>query len=582
MPDERSGAVGTRLADLLGALRSSATLEQAAFALLRELVGVVTISIESAAYRKANLERCVLHLRPEGGYQALLMLQPGRDEVETPEEDPSFLSSATAWRHIQEHAAPVALDVLTGILVVDPGGASSTTKSTGFDGKQTLSLMRRRQTTHSLVMPLPDVGGTLAGQISLEAHCPQAVGKPFVWPACTPILRELVDLAAPYLLRLPAKGRTGEAEDPMLPVVGDKMRPIVRNLRVFAQHDETILLLGATGTGKSRMARWCHLRSHRAEGPFEIVDLNAVPADLQQGELFGWRKGSFTGAARDQVGAVGRANAGTLFIDEVDKLDLRAQASLLRVLEDGSYRAMGASHDETGDVRFVVGTNADLDKAIAEGRFLIDLYYRINVLPIRLPTLWERRDEITPWACFMVERRAGERGPVMIAPGALSPLLDHRWPGNLRQLDNVIRRAFALALVSHQEQDPRPDRLTIEHEHVVAALMMEQSNRGAEAGQVQGAPNLDAADALLPMQRAADWVAEQAAQRYERGQALPLDTVTSAFRGLVMMAAMDRNEAEAAFESLGRGNLVKSRNHQKSLRTAKEQIEALRAIVRES
>lgn len=582
MPDERSGAVGTQLAHLLDALRGSSTLEQASFALLCELSGVVTAAVESAAYRKANLERCVLHLRPEGGYQALLVLEPGRSEVQVPEEDPSFLSSATAWRHIQEHAAPVALDVLTGTLVVDPGGAGSKTKSTGFDGKQTLSVMRRRQTTHSLVMPLPDVGGSLAGQISLEAHCPQAMGKPFVWPECTPTLQALVDLAAPYLLRLPAKGRAQEAEDPMLPVVGEKMRPIVRNLRVFAQHDETILLLGATGTGKSRMARWCHRRSHRAQGPFEIVDLNAIPADLQQGELFGWRKGSFTGAARDQVGAVGRSNAGTLFIDEIDKLDLRAQASLLRVLEDGSYRAMGASHDETGDVRFVVGTNADLDQAIADGRFLIDLYYRINVLPIRLPTLSERRDEITPWARFMVERRAGERGSVVIASGALSPLLDHRWPGNLRQLDNVVRRAFALALVSHQEQDPHTDRLTIEHEHVVAALMMEQSNRRTDAGLAHGASGPSAADALLPMQRAADWVAEQAAQRYERGQALPLDTVTSAFRGLVMMAALDRNEVETAFESLGRGNLVKSRNHQKSLRTAKEQVEALRAIVRDT
>jgi DNA-binding NtrC family response regulator len=577
VPALGSGAVGEQLAGLLDALRGVSTLEQGASALLSALSRVVATAIESAGHRGARFERAILHLRPGGGYQGLLVLESGRAEVEIPDEDPSFLSSATAWRHVEAHRVPVAIDVLTGTLRVDPGGTSPAhpaAEGTGFDGKQTLSLMRRRQTTHLLVVPLADVGGALAGQISLEAHCPRAAGRPFVWPECVMALQALVELAAPRLLRLPARQPADSVGDPMLPIVGEIMRPIVRNLRVFARHDETILLLGATGTGKSRLARWCHARSHRAAGPFVVVDLNAIPPDLQQSELFGWRKGAFTGAARDQVGAVGRADKGTLFIDELDKLDLRAQASLLRVLEDGSYRAIGGEQDEPGDVRFVVGTNADLERAIAEGRFLSDLYYRINVLPVRLPTLGERRDEIVDWARFMVERRAGEGGSASIEPRALQPLLDHRWPGNLRQLDNVVRRAFALALVDQHDAEPGGERLSIAHAHVVAALMMEQSSRepATEAG---------AADELLLLRRAAAWVAEQAARRYEGGGSLSLEMVTTAFRGLVMLAALERNELEAAFESLDRGNLVKSRNHQKSLRTAKEQIDALRALVRD-
>ncbi|MCA9706133.1 MAG: sigma-54-dependent Fis family transcriptional regulator [Myxococcales bacterium] len=515
----------------------------------------------------------MLHLRPTGGYQGLLVLGPGQRQVEVPDVDASFLSSATAWRHIQAHGVPVAIDVLTGTLVIDPGGPAPSTldaKDAGFDGKRTLAVARRRQTTHMLVLPLNDVGGALVGQISLEAHCVRAVGKPFIWPDCVDDLRALVDMAAPYLLCLPAHRQEAPTTDSMLPVVGQTMEPIVRNLRVFARNDETILLLGATGTGKSRLARWCHARSPRADGPFEVVDLNAVPGDLQQGELFGWRKGAFTGAGRDQDGAVYRARGGTLFIDEIDKLDLRAQASMLRLLEEGTYRPLGGDRDESAELRFVVGTNADLDHAIAQGRFLPDLYYRINVLPIRLPTLAERRDELPDWARFMVERRAGPERAVVLEPPALEPLLEQRWPGNLRQLDNVLRRAFALALVDVPPAAADHGPLTIGHDHVEAALMMEhaRSRTSAEPG-----------GTLAPIQRAAAWVADHAARLHRGGRELPLETAVTAFRGLVLLAAIERGELETAFESLGRGKLVKSRNHQKSLRTAKEQIEALRSLL---
>ncbi len=557
------------LARLLDAVRRASSLDDVAHSLLSAMLR--TAASASSQYVDARVERSVLHLRPRGGYEGLLVLEPGEAEVRVPERDPSFLSSATAWHHVQDHRVPMAIDVLVGRLTVNPAEPTHPQPEGNFDGQKTLTLMRQRQTTHVLVLPIFDVGGTLKGQISLEARCMEAVGREFIWPACVTRLQTLVDLAAPYLLRLPESRREEPAADPMLPVIGRAMRPIVRNLRVFAQHDETLLLLGATGTGKSRLARWCHSRSRRTRGPFEVVDLSSVPEDLHQGELFGWRKGAFTGAGRDHMGAIGRAAGGTLFIDEIDKLDRRSQASLLRVLEDGSYRAIGDQQIHRCDVRFIVGTNADLDLAIAEGRFLPDLYYRINVLPVRLPTLAERRDEIADWASFMVERRTGARPRGALTSAALQPLLEHHWPGNLRQLDNVLRRALALALVDLDERESEPECVTIDGEHIAAALMMEHTGRfiGASVG-------------LHPMERAAAWVAARAARRFAKGSVLPLETIITAFRGQVLLAALEASSLEDAFGSLGRGNLVKSRNHRKSLRTAKEQIEALRAMIDET
>src|SRR5262249_23145946 len=149
--------------------------------------------------------------------------------------------------------------------------------------------------------------------------------------------------------------------DQFLPVVGPAMTPLVEMLRIFAEQEETVLLTGPTGAGKSRLARWCHQHSRRAKGQFEILDLATVPEDLQLADLFGWKRGACTGAARDTAGAVTRAAGGTLFIDEIDKLSMRAQAGLLRVFEERRYRPLGeGASDRAADVRFIVSTNANV------------------------------------------------------------------------------------------------------------------------------------------------------------------------------------------------------------------------------
>jgi len=340
------------------------------------------------------------------------------------------------------------------------------------------------------------------------------------------------------------------------------MKGLVRLLRVFVQQDETILLGGATGTGKSRLARWCHDHSPFRRGPFEVLDLSTVPEELQLAELFGWRKGAFTGATRDHDGAVERAGSGTLFIDEIDKLSLRAQAGLLYMLETRGYRMLGDSGSERrAHARFIVGTNADLQSAVQAQRFREDLYYRINVLPVRLPSLGERPDEIPAWARYMLGRRHGERASqasAELTSRAIERLVSYPWPGNLRQLDNVIRRAYTMAIA---EQGGATPGLRVDEHHVSRALTYEQAN-----------PERSLVETL---HTAATAFVHEAERRAASRVPLELE-LADAFQGLVLLAAMEKLASrDAAFRLFGREAQVRSRNHHKVLRRESERVEAL-------
>jgi len=409
---------------------------------------------------------------------------------------------------------------------------------------------------------------------SIEVNCTTAIQTAFVWDRFVDRLQLLADVATPALLSLPAVSEDALRDDPLLPVVGEAMSGVVQLLQAFAGMDETLLISGPTGAGKSRLARWCHARSPRAEAPFETVDLLSVPHEMQMAELFGWRKGAFTGAVRDQEGYVARAKGGTLFIDEVDKLSLEAQAGLLQLLETRRYRPLGSSSSDLhADVRFVIGTNADLAAAIAEGRFREDLYYRINVLPIRLPPLDERRDEIPGWTRFMLQRLHGEaklRGNVSPAADAVATLRRQPWPGNLRQLDNVLRRAFAVALA---DQGPAANPLVVAARHVEQALGLETGGGAPTPGRA-GAPLTKA------LRTAATAFVDAAVARHARGEPLDLDH-TEAFRGAVLRAAFDRlMDLKEVYRLFGRDQVVASRNHQRDYKRESAKLDQLEELVR--
>ncbi|HBX55311.1 sigma-54-dependent Fis family transcriptional regulator [Pseudomonas sp. UBA2684] len=213
-----------------------------------------------------------------------------------------------------------------------------------------------------------------------------------------------------------------------------------------AQGKVSVLLLGETGVGKEVIARSVHLRGKRAAEPFVAVNCAAIPPDLIESELFGVEKGAFTGATQSRMGRFERADKGTIFLDEVIELSPRAQASLLRVLQEGELERVGDNRTRKIDVRVIAATHEDLAEAVKAGRFRADLYYRLNVFPVAIPALRERREDIPLLAEHFLQRFHQEYGKrtLGLSDKALEACLHYSWPGNIRELENVIERGIIL------------------------------------------------------------------------------------------------------------------------------------------
>ena len=559
-----------KLMKMLAALRERTHFEDAADVLMRGVIEVAAAALSHSQHGGGRILRAMVHHRPGDGYRRLAVRDagsPGDASLGTLEE--AFLPSATAWRWIVENRRPAAIDVNLALIQTEaPGGPEPTTDpgllGDGSTMQDSRTRLLRRGATHVYVMPMLGTRGSVDGLVSVEAHCPSAIGRRFVWSGCAADLELLTALAAPFVAELPLRPSGEPPVDPLLPVVGEAMAGLVSILRVFREQRETLLIGGPTGSGKSRLARWCHQTSRRSGGPFEVLDLSAVPEELQMGELFGWKKGAFTGALRDNPGALGRAEGGTLFIDEIDKLSLRAQAGLLHVLEERTYRPLGDPGSErSADVRFIAGTNANLQQAVQQRRLREDLYYRINVLPVQLPSLEARRDEIPGWAAFMARRRhieAMPSGHVELTCGAVNVLVSEPWPGNLRQLDNIVRRAYALVVT---ELGGVPQQtITIGEQHVRRALAYESHS-------------FDGREVLASIHRAAAEFLAEARRRRSSGNVLDLD-LADAFKGFVLAAAIEQDKSrDEPFRLFGKESLMKSRNHHKVLRREIERADAL-------
>ncbi len=221
----------------------------------------------------------------------------------------------------------------------------------------------------------------------------------------------------------------------------------VRRVPRFAQSDATVLISGESGTGKEAFARAIHYLSPRSCRPFVPVNCGAIPEGLLESEIFGHKRGAFTGAVAERRGLIREAEGGTLFLDEIDSLPRSAQAKLLRFLQEGEYRLVGSDQISSADVRVVAATNLDLSRNIREGHFRDDLFYRLNVLQISLPSLRERRGDIPALARYFVEHQSARIGrpPKSLSLAALHRLMDYAWPGNVRELQNVLTRAVLLS-----------------------------------------------------------------------------------------------------------------------------------------
>ncbi len=553
------------LVALSESIRTASSFDDAARALLSFGRGAIEESLGRP------LARGLVHVRSSAtGYRALF-----RDEWRTGGRAASIAPSATVFELLEREKGGVALDLraVRGVRIADGASLDVARFVPAFDAGSSVHQILSRNVTHVVAQPLPGSRGEMLGMVCFEAEWPGEVGQAMAVAPLRDVLALGCQIAAPRLVALaeaaPPIAREPSA-DALLPVVGSRMRSLVEMLRLFAEQDETLLLSGPTGAGKSRLAAWCHARSPRAARPFETANLLALPESLQMGELFGWRRGAFTGATSDHAGLVSSADRGTLFLDEIDKLSLAAQAGLLRFLETRRFLPLGSSKEEPADVRIVVGTNADLRALVRSGAFREDLYYRIHVLPVRVPSLDERRDEIGAWAQHFLARRhasSGAGGAAHIEPAGLVALGERHWPGNLRQLDNVVRRAYALACAT-------PGAPLVTAAHVTRALSVEGDGEEASAS-----PPTSTVETLADL---AEHIVDDALAARRLGLELGTSDL-DVLRGAVLRAAAERlGSVKDAYLLFGASSLVETRNHAKShrreLAALEETVAKLEAI----
>ena len=267
------------------------------------------------------------------------------------------------------------------------------------------------------------------------------------------LIEEVVEKAIRYKKKVKEQQKTEKktpqkAKDSLLEFVvfSDKMKSVFELAEKVAPSNATVLIQGESGTGKEVVARFIHAKSGR-KGSFVAVNCAAIPETLLEAELFGYEKGAFTGAVSSKEGKFELADKGTLLLDEIGDMPLSLQAKLLRVIQEKEIDRLGGKSPRKVDVRIIASTNRDLEKLVSEGKFREDLYYRLSVIPIKIPPLRERKEEIIPLAEFFIGKFCSIYGkePLALSEEAKEELLNYHWPGNVRELENVIERAVILA-----------------------------------------------------------------------------------------------------------------------------------------
>ncbi len=233
------------------------------------------------------------------------------------------------------------------------------------------------------------------------------------------------------------------------PIIGksEKMNDVLKMVHQVAKTDATVLILGESGTGKEIIADTIHRNSERRQGPYVKVNCGAIPENLLESELFGYEKGAFTGAVKRKIGKFQRGEGGTIFLDEIGELSLPMQVKILRVLQEREVEPVGGTETYTVDTRIITATNQNLYEKVQKKEFREDLYYRLNVFPIELPPLRERKEDIALLAKHFLQKYQQELGKkdVKISKEALEALMDYHWPGNIRELENIVERTLIIS-----------------------------------------------------------------------------------------------------------------------------------------
>jgi two-component system response regulator AtoC len=344
-------------------------------------------------------------------------------------------------------AAPGAREALA-LLQAEPFGVViSDVRMPGMDGRQLLAATRDLDEPPYVIMMSAYGGGEMALQCVKDGAY-DYFNKPFRPEEVVLLLRKVAEREQ---LRTENRRLRKELEERLGfgAIVGrsEAMEGIFATVAKIAPYKTTVLLTGESGTGKELLARAIHEHSDRSEGPLVPVNCGAIPENLLESELFGHKKGSFTGATRDKPGLFQEADKGTIFLDEIGELPVSLQVKLLRVLEDEVVRPVGSTVSSTVDVRVIAATSRELEDRVREGAFREDLFYRLNVMRIRIPPLRERSEDATALVAHFIERFNARFGRKVtgLDPDAMEAVLAYPWPGNVRELENAIERAMILS-----------------------------------------------------------------------------------------------------------------------------------------
>lgn len=331
-------------------------------------------------------------------------------------------------------------------------------KESGEDGLEILKTIKRDYPEVEVVM-MTAFGRFESAVEATKLGCYQYLGKPFEIDQLVMVVRGALENSN-LRREVEVLKRAESGRYPMELVEGDnpRMHQILADVDRIADGSTTILLVGETGVGKELVARRIHAKSPMAAGPFVEVNCSALPENLLESELFGYEKGAFTDARKRKKGLFELADGGTLLLDEIGEMSVGLQAKLLRAIETKAFKRVGGTANVYVSVRIVASTNRDLKKAVAEGRFRDDLYYRLSVVPVVLPPLRERPEDVAVLADHFVGffSRELRKSTTSIAPRAMELLKSYAWPGNIRELRNVIERAILLGSGEQIEPEHLP------------------------------------------------------------------------------------------------------------------------------
>jgi two-component system response regulator AtoC len=353
-----------------------------------------------------------------------------------------FLSAHLMRRSYEVSSASTGDEAIRMFRVFDPALVLLDADARGMDGMETLERLKQIKPEVSVIMTASNGAPEMIFRAS-KLGADDFIAKPIDLPALDQRMTRLLDgqRLTSEVTQLRDQVRR-QSDFSMLFGTSPKMEDVKNTIEQVADTNATVLIRGESGTGKEVVARMVFSHSLRRDKPFVKVNCAAIPHELLESELFGYEPGAFTGANRQKLGKFDLAHGGTIFLDEISEMHPALQAKLLHVLQDGQFSRLGGKHDISVDVRVIAATNKQLERAVEEGTFREDLFYRLNVVTIHIPPLRERQEEIPVFLDFFLRKYSEYYGkqPPPFTDYAVSRMMEYSWPGNIRELENLVKR----------------------------------------------------------------------------------------------------------------------------------------------